>query len=168
MERLQKSGQVRAAARRELCFMDLDRFKASTTAAASRGDELLRQLASLMRQAVRESDTLARLGGDEFGLLLRDCDPEQACRVASDLRDRIRAFRFNWRDQVFDVGISIGIAPVTADAANAAELLSAAAWRAIGPRRGEGTIAVPGRGRGAHCPARRPAIAGCARGGAGP
>jgi diguanylate cyclase (GGDEF)-like protein len=110
-----------------LCFMDLDRFKAVNDRCGHRaGDELLRQLASLMRQAVRESDTLARLGGDEFGLLLRDCDPEQAQRVASDLRDRIRAFRFNWRDQVFDVGISIGIAPVTADAANAAELLSAA------------------------------------------
>jgi diguanylate cyclase (GGDEF)-like protein len=110
-----------------LCFMDLDRFKAVNDRCGHRaGDELLRQLASLMRQAVRESDTLARLGGDEFGLLLRDCDPEQAQRVAGDLRDRIRAFRFNWRDQVFDVGISIGIAPVTADAANAAELLSAA------------------------------------------
>ena len=110
-----------------LCFMDLDRFKAVNDRCGHRaGDELLRQLASLMRQAVRESDTLARLGGDEFGLLLRDCDPEQAQRVASDLRDRIRAFRFNWHDQVFDVGISIGIAPVTADAANAAELLSAA------------------------------------------
>ena len=110
-----------------LCFMDLDRFKAVNDRCGHRaGDELLRQLASLMRQAVRESDTLARLGGDEFGLLLRDCDSEQAQRVAGDLRDRIRAFRFNWRDQVFDVGISIGIAPVTADAANAAELLSAA------------------------------------------
>jgi diguanylate cyclase (GGDEF)-like protein len=110
-----------------LCFMDLDRFKAVNDRCGHRaGDELLRQLASLMRQAVRESDTLARLGGDEFGLLLRDCDPEQAQRVAGDLRDRIRAFRFNWRDQVFDVGISIGIAPVTADAANAAELLGAA------------------------------------------
>jgi diguanylate cyclase (GGDEF)-like protein len=110
-----------------LCFMDLDRFKAVNDRCGHRaGDELLRQLASLMRQAVRESDTLARLGGDEFGLLLRDCGPEQALRVAGDLRDRIRAFRFNWRDQVFDVGISIGIAAVTADAANAAELLSAA------------------------------------------
>lgn len=110
-----------------LCFMDLDRFKAVNDRCGHRaGDELLRQLASLMRQAVRESDTLARLGGDEFGLLLRDCDPEQALRVAGDLRDRIRDFRFNWRDQVFDVGISIGIAAVTADAASAAELLGAA------------------------------------------
>jgi len=110
-----------------LCFMDLDRFKLVNDLCGHRaGDELLRQLASLMRQAVRESDTLARLGGDEFGLLLRDCDPEQALRAAGDLRDRIRAFRFNWRNQVFDIGISIGIAPVTAEAASAAELLSAA------------------------------------------
>ena len=125
-----------------LCFMDLDRFKTVNDRCGHRaGDELLRQLASLMRQAVRESDTLARLGGDEFGLLLRDCGPEQALRVAGDLRDRIRAFRFNWRDQVFDVGISIGIAAVTADAANAAELLSAAdmaCYRAKAD--GEGTI----------------------------
>ena len=129
MERLHdKLVQVRRSRTpASLCFMDLDRFKAVNDRCGHRaGDELLRQLASLMRQAVRESDTLARLGGDEFGLLLRDCDPDQARRVAGDLRDRIRAFRFNWRDQVFDVGISIGIAAVTADAANAAELLSAA------------------------------------------
>ena len=125
-----------------LCFMDLDRFKVVNDRCGHRaGDELLRQLASLMRQHVRESDTLARLGGDEFGLLLRDCGMEQAVRVARDLRDRIRAFRFNWRDQVFDVGVSIGIAPVAAEAANAAELLSAADLACYGAKDdGEGAI----------------------------
>jgi len=125
-----------------LCFMDLDRFKVVNDRCGHRaGDELLRQLASLMRQHVRESDTLARLGGDEFGLLLRDCGMEQAVRVARDLRDRIRAFRFNWRDQVFDVGVSIGIAPIAAEAANAAELLSAADLACYGAKDdGEGAI----------------------------
>jgi diguanylate cyclase (GGDEF)-like protein len=110
-----------------LCFMDLDRFKQVNDRCGHRaGDELLRQLASLMRQQVRESDTLARLGGDEFGLLLRDCGTEQAVGVARELADRVHAFRFGWRDQTFDVGISIGIAPVTGDAMTAAELLGAA------------------------------------------
>ncbi|MCU0767514.1 MAG: diguanylate cyclase, partial [Gammaproteobacteria bacterium] len=125
-----------------LCFMDLDRFKQVNDRCGHRaGDELLRQLASLMRQQVRESDTLARLGGDEFGLLLRDCATDQAVRVARELADRIRAFRFGWREHVFDVGISVGIAAVSPEASTAAELLGAADMACYAAKaEGEGAI----------------------------
>lgn len=61
-------------------FLDLDGFKAvNDTFGHDRGDELLMTLASRMKQALRESDTLARLGGDEFVAVLVDLPDADAC-----------------------------------------------------------------------------------------
>ncbi|HXT52701.1 MAG TPA: PAS domain S-box protein, partial [Thermoanaerobaculia bacterium] len=74
----QLEAEIAAAAsgerRHALCYLDLDEFKlVNDTCGHVAGDELLRQLTSLLASQVRESDVLARLGGDEFGILVRDC-----------------------------------------------------------------------------------------------
>jgi diguanylate cyclase (GGDEF)-like protein len=98
-----------------LCYMDLDQFKVvNDTCGHAAGDHLLKQLASLLRQHVRESDTLARLGGDEFGLLLAGCQLDKARQIAEGLCEAIKNFRFVWDEKVFTVGVSIGIAAVDA------------------------------------------------------
>ncbi len=129
MERLHDSllSARRSTRASALCFMDLDRFKVVNDTCGHRGgDELLRQLADLLRQQVRETDALARLGGDEFALLLRDCDTRGAEQVARSLQDRLARFRFHWLDQSFELGMSIGIVGVTDSGVSATELLSAA------------------------------------------
>jgi len=110
-----------------LCYMDLDQFKLiNDTCGHNAGDEVLRQISTILKQHIRRSDTLARLGGDEFGVLLEACSLTKAEQIAYVLLRAINDFRFVWQGQTFDIGVSIGVAPITALTANISELLSAA------------------------------------------
>ncbi len=110
-----------------ICYLDLDQFKIiNDTCGHVAGDELLRQLGSLLPKHVRKNDTLARLGGDEFGVLLENCSLQQAYRVADELRKTIEEFRFVWEDKSFNVGASIGLVPVTGEGQTIGTVLAAA------------------------------------------
>jgi EAL domain-containing protein (putative c-di-GMP-specific phosphodiesterase class I) len=80
----------------------------------------------VLQSRVRSGDTLARLGGDEFGILLQSCSLDQALRIAENLRQAIRDFRFVWQDGALAVGVSIGIVEITSDTPTVANVMSAA------------------------------------------
>ncbi len=110
-----------------LMYIDLDQFKlVNDTCGHSAGDELLKQLAQLLRETLRGSDVLARLGGDEFGILLPGCSIEKGEEIADNLRTTSKEFRFIWGEKSFDVGTSIGLVPVTKHSEGVQSLLSAA------------------------------------------
>ena len=110
-----------------LCFFDLDQFKVvNDTCGHMAGDELLKQLVSILSGKVRKSDTFARLGGDEFAILLNDCSMESAKRTAETLLACINDYRFVWEDKSFVVGASFGIVTITSDSGTITDLLSAA------------------------------------------
>jgi diguanylate cyclase (GGDEF)-like protein/PAS domain S-box-containing protein len=110
-----------------LCYLDLDQFKVvNDTCGHVAGDELLRRLAQKLQNQVRKRDTVARLGGDEFGVLLEDCPPERAWQLASNLHKCINDFQFDWNDQSFHVGASIGLVPINSSETTLDELLAAA------------------------------------------
>ena len=110
-----------------LLYMDLDQFKVvNDTCGHVAGDEMLKQLASVLRATLRSSDVLARLGGDEFGVLLEDCPSEHALRVAEKLRDAVAGFTFVWKDQLFSSGVSIGHVHCRDDLLQENEVLSRA------------------------------------------
>jgi len=95
-----------------LLYLDLDQFKIiNDTCGHAAGDELLRQLTSILKYKIRASDHLARLGGDEFGILLPNCPLDAAIRSANDLRSTIKDFRFTHDGKLFAIGFSMGLVP---------------------------------------------------------
>ncbi len=110
-----------------LMYLDLDQFKVvNDTCGHAAGDELIRQMAEVMRQQLRKGDTLARLGGDEFGVLLEQCAGAGGERVAEALRHAIASFRFAHRQRTFTLGVSIGMIRLDGGSGAVAEALSAA------------------------------------------
>ncbi|MFK2903087.1 EAL domain-containing protein [Dyella ginsengisoli] len=95
-------------------FVDLDNFKiVNDTCGHHAGDEVLVQMASLMRACVRSHDTVARLGGDEFAVLLEGCPREQAEHIAQAICDAADDYRYvAGTGQGFRVGASIGLVPI--------------------------------------------------------
>ena len=110
-----------------LCYCDLDKFKiVNDTCGHGAGDVLLRQITELLGHRVRSVDTLARLGGDEFGLLLYQCPIKKAIAVAQVLLQTLADFHFTWEDQVFTIGISIGIVAIDASVNDLEQIMNIA------------------------------------------
>lgn len=110
-----------------MCYVDLDQFKiVNDTCGHNAGDELLRQLGSLLTQNMRSADTFARLGGDEFGVLLKSCDLSQGESIANEIRESIDAFRFSWDGAIFSIGASIGIVSISHHSESSIEVMSQA------------------------------------------
>jgi diguanylate cyclase (GGDEF)-like protein len=108
-------------------IIDLDRFKeVNDTLGHHSGDELLRQVAARLREALRESDVLARLGGDEFAVLVPTvATVEQATQVADRVRGALEQ-PFELQDIVVHVGASVGIALAPDHGRSAEQLLQRA------------------------------------------
>ncbi|MBC3434961.1 EAL domain-containing protein [Pseudomonas sp. BW16M2] len=104
------NGLARQAGRHSLMFLDLDQFKlVNDTCGHAAGDELLRHICAVLQSGLREGDTLARLGGDEFGVLLENCPPEQAERIAEQLRQAVQSLHFVWKGRPFVTTVSLGL-----------------------------------------------------------
>jgi diguanylate cyclase (GGDEF)-like protein/PAS domain S-box-containing protein len=110
-----------------LLYVDLDQFKVvNDTCGHSAGDRLLRDVTGLLQAHVRTADTIARLGGDEFGILVHGCTAEQGAKIADNIRQAIRDYRFTWEANTTGIGASIGVVEITRESESAANLMSAA------------------------------------------
>ncbi|MFI4869190.1 MAG: EAL domain-containing protein [Steroidobacterales bacterium] len=126
-----------------LCYLDLDRFKTvNDTSGHVAGDAMLRDVAKILRDAVRDSDTVARVGGDEFGLLLVGCPLEKARQIADDVCRAVNEFRFVWKDKIFNVGVSIGLVEIARDSGSMEEALAAADSACYVAKRQGGHVSV--------------------------
>ena len=93
-----------------VAYLDLDGFKAINDCHGHEvGDQLLMLLANLMKQALREGDTLARLGGDEFVTVLADlADIEDSLPMLTRLL-AAAAQPVHVGDLVLQVSASLGV-----------------------------------------------------------
>lgn len=133
-----------------LLCLDLDRFKAVNDAGGHvAGDEMLRQLSSLLNRHLRDHDTLARLGGDEFAILLEHCTPAQAVSVAERIRTAVLGVRLHWHGKTLAVGISIGVVNFHDGTSTPQQLLCQAdemCYLAKAEGRNRVRVRVPGKG----------------------
>lgn len=114
-------------ARHVLCYLDLDRFKVvNDSCGHMAGDGMLREVAALIKETVRDSDTVGRLGGDEFGLLLVGCPLDKARQIADDVVRKVSEYRFVWKDKIFNIGVSVGLIEISRESGAPEELMSAA------------------------------------------
>ena len=107
-------------------FIDLDRFKnVNDSLGHPLGDEVLVSVARLLKQRLRQEDTLVRLGGDEFLVVLENMGaPEQAAILARDLIHCInQPLMLSGQREVY-VGCSIGISLFPEDANDVTQLVS--------------------------------------------
>ena len=94
-----------------LALIDVDHFKQVNDRHSHLvGDQVLSQIARLMRQHVREHDVAARLAGDEFVLLLRGATEEVAQQACRRLDEAVRRHDWNAVSDGLRVSISIGAA----------------------------------------------------------
>jgi diguanylate cyclase (GGDEF)-like protein len=94
-----------------LAFIDIDRFKPiNDSFGHNAGDAVLRQIAHLIGDSVRISDTFGRYGGEEFMLILPETLPEDAVQLAEELRQLVARESVVVGGHTMKVTISIGIA----------------------------------------------------------
>ena len=75
-----------------MASLDLDHFKTvNDTWGHPMGDEVLKLVANIVRQSIRESDVIVRMGGEEFAILLPHTDISDAYMVAERARQAIEA-----------------------------------------------------------------------------
>jgi len=126
-----------------LLMVDLDGFKTvNDRLGHGAGNELLKEVASLLRFSVRVGDEPFRFGGDEFVLLLSDADGPGAAVVARRIQDMYATMGQTLRGTSVDVSFSIGIAVYPGDGDTPEALLNRAdeaLYRA--KRSGKGQIA---------------------------
>jgi diguanylate cyclase (GGDEF)-like protein len=93
-----------------LLMLDLDRFKSvNDSHGHPAGDELIKEVAGVLRRRTRAGDVVGRLGGDEFAVALPSCRPDEAALVAEAI---VRAIREHEPadPEIDSVTVSVGVA----------------------------------------------------------
>jgi diguanylate cyclase (GGDEF)-like protein len=94
-----------------LVLFDIDHFKRiNDTHGHVQGDEVLRTLATLVRESCRDQDVAGRVGGEEFAVLLPETGSEQAAVMAERLRQAVEDLEVRVAGgEVIRFTISIGV-----------------------------------------------------------
>lgn len=97
-----------------LAVMDIDHFKViNDTYGHDIGDLVLKKMANIFVDCLREEDTVGRLGGEEFGCILPDTTTEGATIVLDRLRESVETHRFFIFDNYYlNITLSIGYTKV--------------------------------------------------------
>lgn len=92
-----------------ILFIDLDDFKTiNDTHGHLAGDDVLREIATIIKSRIRRGDIAARYGGDELAVLLPGATTDQAAQIAEHILTEVNSTRFGQNG--FSTSVSIGVA----------------------------------------------------------
>jgi diguanylate cyclase (GGDEF)-like protein/PAS domain S-box-containing protein len=110
-----------------LLFIDLDKFKdINDSKGHIFGDHVLKEAASRVKQAIRNSDTVARFGGDEFIVLLENLTNDNDAKLMIELLYKTLDTAFIIAGESFKVSCSIGAAIYPHDGTTSDSLIASA------------------------------------------
>lgn len=125
IQRLEAESTRYGRTRREFSVLmaDVDEFKKYNDAFGHpAGDEVLRKVAAILRDATRTVDCVARYGGEEFAIIMPETGSAGAALMAERIRARVAADEFPGRK----VTLSIGVAEFPSDADSPQTIIAAA------------------------------------------
>ena len=108
-------------------LLDIDFFKRlNDTYGHQAGDHVLRKVAAILSEALREYDVVARYGGEEFAIVLPTTPKQKSATIAERLRLAICGEDFRFKDQDINCSISLGVACFPDDGQDADSLVASA------------------------------------------
>ncbi|MFA5336106.1 MAG: sensor domain-containing diguanylate cyclase [Candidatus Omnitrophota bacterium] len=109
-----------------MVMFDIDNFKNyNDTLGHQMGDQLLRDVARILKATCEGKGSVARYGGEEFAVILPDMPKDSAYQIAEVLRQAIEGFQFNGQDVQpnKNLTISAGLATYPEDALDKEKLI---------------------------------------------
>lgn len=114
---IRRAKRYRAAL--SLIMLDIDRFKDFNDIYGHlKGNEILKEVAKILKSSVREVDIVARYGGEEFMIILPETEPEGALIAVERIRAGIAQCKVKDKDygkEVPAITVSVGISGYSAD-----------------------------------------------------
>src|SRR6266571_29889 len=99
-----------------LVMLDIDRFKAVNDELGHlAGDFTLRELVSLVKEAIRKEELFARYGGEEFVVVLPETNREGAQQMSERLRHLVESHPFQYEDRRYNITVSLGLVSTEGD-----------------------------------------------------
>lgn len=91
-------------------FLDVDNFKSiNDKYGHSCGDDLLKEIASIVKSRIRTNDLFARIGGDEFALFFENCSLTRAEEIIQGIIRKIEGIELYSKDKVIRTTVSVGV-----------------------------------------------------------
>ena len=110
-----------------LLMCDIDFFKNfNDTYGHEIGDEVLKTVANILKNSIRESDYVGRYGGEEFMIILTEANKENANKIAERIRQNIESNYIYYKNNKLKITISIGISTYPEDGNDEEEIIKAA------------------------------------------
>lgn len=112
-----------------MIFIDIDYFKHyNDLYGHQRGDEVLKKIACILKDNIRNSDILARYGGEEFSIILPDASEEEALKIAEKLRYEVETTSFDGEENQPNgkITVSIGVSVYPDKAKSDVDLIKSA------------------------------------------